>query len=408
MQYTINELKQEVFGRVFEVYSIFKDFFGERFTDLQEIPDYLEFKVALGNYDIDVTQESFEVSDSNMAHIKEYYSTLKPFILVWWPTVTVTNENDRSVNIQDLYAKITVTMEGTLPWEYSGFILTRTTFSERQYASGYCHSHVPRFSGVPDFQDPCLGTGPIRHTIMDLHGQYEEALWMLFCQELSLYVTVESLRGGPYFRMETIGSGMRMREYEDYHNGLYSFDSLSSFWNHDPVKRLMFREILTNFITYYLEKGHLVLNYKDGMFVSGMSFFDFIIDISNSFIDFYNQYGQEENVQGLYDKYILEKALAANNKFYLPDSVQSVQNVDTSLEDSEMFIFKGEMKHLHIFREGNAHMEITTLLNWRIASYILNNVLKIINYRYRNEHTKQLSSSSPTAAAPTYQTVIYI
>lgn len=405
MQYTINELKQKVFGKVFDVYGIFKDFFGERFTDLQEMPDDLEFKIALGNYDIDVTQESFEVSDSNMAHIKEYYSTLKPFILVWWPTVTVTNENDRSVDIQDLYAKITLTMGGTLPWEYSGFRLTRTTFSETQYANGYCHSHVPHFSGVPDFQDPCLGTGPIRHTIMDLHRQYEEALWMLFCQELSLYVTVESLRGGPYFRMENISSIRALSGYDDYTHNAGSFEGLSCFWRHNPSKRQLFKDLLKHFTFYYLKKGHLVLNYKEGIFISGMTFFDFIIDISNSFIDFYNQYGQAENVQDLYDRHILEEALAANNKFYLPDSAQ---NADTSLEGSEMFVFKEEMKHLHIFSENSAHTETTTLLNWKIAGYLLGNILKIINYRYRNEHTKQLNSSSPTAAAPTYQTVIYI
>lgn len=404
MQYTINELKQKVFGKVFDVYGIFKDFFGERFTDLQEIPDDLEFKEALGNY-VDVTQESFEVSNSNLRLIKESYSTLKPYILVWWPTVTVTNENDRSVDIQDLYAKITITMEGTLPWEYSGFKLTRTTFSEIQYASGYCHSHVPHFSGVPNFQDPCLGTGPIRHTIMDLHGQYEEALWMLFCQELSLYVTVESLRGGPYFRMESIGFRRTLSNYVDYIRYSGSFEGLANFWRHSSSKRQLFKDLLKHFTSYYLEKGHLVLNYKEGIFVSGMPFFDFIIDISNSFIDFYNQYGQAENVQDLYDRYILEKALAANNKFYLSDSVQ---NADTSLEGSEMFVFKGEMKHLHIFSEENTYTETTTLLNWKIAGYLLGNILKIINYRYRNEHTKQLNSSSPTTAAPTYQTVIYI
>lgn len=404
MEYTINSLKEVLLRDVNIVYDVFKEFFGEVYTDIQGTPTEEAIRRILQHLRCSPNEENdtWEISDEDLASIKDGFSTLRPEIYIHWPRVTVTNENDRSVVIQDLYAKIEITMQGTIPYENTGFQLTRSTFPEVQYASGYSHSHLPHFSGVPYFANPCLGTGPIKRTIADLKNESEEALWMLFCRELSLYVTVESLAGGPYFRMETIGNKRKLRDFGDYDTN----DNLSSsFWNYNIDKEVLFKQIIREFTRYYLKHGHLNFGFTNNVFVPGMSYFDFIIDISNSFIEFFNKYGQRVNVDELYRYGIIVKSLAASGQFY--EDNQSLTPHDYSqYEGQRVLTFKGQDINLHIEQATVEHTETTLLLHHQIAMYILHKILKIINYRYRNEHTNNRGSQK--ALTSTYQAVCYL
>ena len=409
MQYTISQLKREVFSKVYEVYDIFQNFFGEEYTDLQLLPtDEAFFHTVNHHFHTTIVHDNgeengFNVTEGVIRSLKREYETLKPYILVWWPRVTVTNENNKSVVIQDLYAKVEITTEGRIPYENRGFKLNRTTFTEVQFNSGYLHSHIPHFSGVPDFDNPCLGTGPINNTIMDLKNGFEDTVWMLFCQELSLYVTVESLRGGPYFRMENIGSRRSLVGFSDFASNFNHLIELQGFQRNNDERR--FKEMLREFIKYYLENGHLSISYKNKSYQSGLSYFDYMIDISNAFIDFFNQSGNRDSLQNLYRDNILVKAFAAGNKFYR--TADSISNNNSTLEGTEMFRFKGEMKTLHIIGSSGDEVYETVLLHNDIALFILHSILRIINYRYRNEHNKQIGSNQ-TGTSTTNQTVCYL
>ena len=405
MNYTINELKFEIFQDVYVVYEIFQNFFGERYTDLQNIPTDESIAEALSTLDITGNDGVYSLTRAQFNNVKHNYSTLRPFILVWWPSVTVTNENDRSVEIQDLYAKVALTMEGTIPWENTGFQLIRTSFPEIQYRDGYLHSHVPSFRDIPAYSNPCLGTGPIRNTIGELKRGYEEALWMLFCQELSLYVTVESLTGGPYFRMETIGGNKLLSGFMRYENAS-SLESIQTRHHISANKIPLFKSILRHFIAYYIEHGHLSFSFADGKFVPGMPYFDYMIDVSNAFISFFNKHGRQEYVDELFNQDIMVKSLVSNNKFYKNDTPL---RHDYPHEGEYMLTFKGQEKNLRILREDNAHTEVTLLLHQDIAMFILCNILKVINYRFKNEHSRNTESGAFQEGAPkTYQRVCYL
>lgn len=417
MQYTINELRQKIFQSVYDVYEIFQNFFDAQFVDLQELPtDQSIIDILQQDYELEPIEHTedgdgaivtlYDVSPQKLAGIKRRFNTVKPTIFVWWPRVTVTNENDRSVQIQDLYAKVSVTIEGRIPYESVGFLLNRTTFSEVQFANGYLHSHIPHFDGIPHFAQPCLGTGPIRNTIMDLKNNYEESLWMLFCQELALYVTVESLRGGPYFRLETIGSEHELYGFDEFDNAIQEMSVLYGSFHIPTDEKEQFKQRIKYFTLYYLKHGHLSLNYKDGTFIQGMTYFDFMVDISNAFIDFFNKRGTHDEVEKLFNRRIIVKAKISNGLFY--ENVAMTRHDFSSLEGRDMFSFKGEMKHLHIEPDGEMRSEITILLHHKIAMYILCSILKTINYRYRNEYNKLLGNSSAANIAPAYQNVIYL
>lgn len=412
MLYSIGELRQEVFQKVFDVYDIFKDFFDEKFVDLQDIPGDDDIKEVFQTYDVEESEyeDSYEISEFQLSSIKGYYSSLQPIIYVWWPNVIVTNENDRSVHIQDLYAKVKVTMDGQIPVEFHGFQLTRSTFSELQFTSGYIHSHVPRRNGLPRFSDPCLGTGPIKNTILDLKSNYEEALWMLFCQELSLYVTVESLAGGPYFRMESIVTSSKFYNYSDYNLNLCTNLNTNNFsFLRGKAEEYIntFKLIIKDFTLWYLKKGRLSFNFKNGSYVPGMPFFDYMIDISNCFIDYFNHHEITwENVEFLYNHELLIKASVSNGQFYRYIDADIPR--DFELEGEHILFFKGRDIKLRIDRSAEERREPVTLLGVSLAMFILRNILKIINYRYTNNGKRIEHTSGETSITSTYQTVCYI
>lgn len=225
MQYTINELRQKLSTDVLNVYEVFKNYFGEENVDLQDIPD--EERVVDMIYactDITNIETSFpiEISDADYDSIASRFRSAKPFILVHWPTVTVTNEYNRSITIKDLYAKIKLDCEGRIPTENRGFLLNRATYSVEQWVSSYMHSHIAQIpkDNLERFQEPCLGSGPIIDTINSLKADitegFDEIRWMLFCEELSRYVTVESIAGVPYNHLENVGMGTILSEYTGF------------------------------------------------------------------------------------------------------------------------------------------------------------------------------------------------
>jgi len=409
MKYTLEELRKEVFKDVYNVYEVFQNFFGEEFVDLQFIDSIEDIPFTDEHLILNVVLETLnktDVTDSELAEVKELVKKWIPTIYVWWPTVTITNEHNRSVRIQDLYAKIALSLDGTIPYEHGGFKLLRSTFSYVQFKEGYVHSHLPRLhhsdiNEVRRWEIPCLGSGPIRQTILDLHNNNEEALWMLFCQELSLYVTVESLTGGPYCRLEEIGVGTNSADYAGYSKeALPKLKNIIRRWySFDPD---FLTELIKNFTTYYIEKGHLSFSYTDNAFVPGMSFYDFTIDISNSFIEWYNSLAEKPMTKdALFDHHILISATTANRKFYTARN--NTANIDISrYEGTPLFTFKGKQISLHINNvtaEGT-HNQII-LLNHLIADFIIKNILKVINYRYENRHNRNQGTGEDTSTSST-------
>ncbi len=146
MQYTINQLYEHIYQTVYDIYDIFKGFFGERNVDLQKAEESFlkkSLELQVGDSGIKVEEGDFdvpyEIPEALLARIEDMYSSRKSTIYVHWDNVTITNEHDKSVEIQDLYAKIEVTLEGRIPYENRGFLLNRATYTKEQFVSDYMH-----------------------------------------------------------------------------------------------------------------------------------------------------------------------------------------------------------------------------------------------------------------------------
>ena len=98
-----------------DIYQQFIDYFGEDKVDLQKYTSRA-FK--------------FEPYYGNEVH------TGDNVILVHWPTVTVTNEYDESIEIWDLYAITVISPSGVL---IRGPLFNRSTYDNIQWQSDYAH-----------------------------------------------------------------------------------------------------------------------------------------------------------------------------------------------------------------------------------------------------------------------------
>lgn len=399
MTVTINELKQKLFQNVYDVYDIFKNHFGEDKVDLQNIPDNSGLISTLRTCtNLEEIEEcsTIELSETNFSALKSIYNS-KYYIFVWWPSVTVRNENDNFINIADLYARIPVNLDGNIPYECVGFELVRSNYTYDQFICGYTHSHIPSFrGGLPRFDRPCLGTGPIRNTIADLKNSNEEALWMLFCEELSRYVTVESLHGVPYNYLERVGSRTIKRGYEGFSKPYYQHYKVLRAFTQE-----VFESFLNEFMKYYLQHGHIKFEYKDKEFQCGMAYYDYMIDVSNAFIEWFNATKDREYLDKVESAELLQTVLAANGKFY---DAGAVREQDMSRYIGQRILtFKGRDILLQINSNVNSANGVPTqILEQGVAMYILSKILTIINYHFDYEQQRNGSKEESSTIGKTF------
>lgn len=376
-----------------EFYSVISDYFSVGLTDLI-LPTFEEFLENLrdktlycfihtssnyncyGGYSVDRDYYETHKNDTFLDNITDLgiidfctYSLTNSvptsYILIRFPEVTVTNENDKSIDIKDLFVKIAVKgnrMKGS-------FEMIRTTYNVTQWSSNYSHSHIPRISctEVPKWQLPCLGSGPLNSTINELNATYDKDFLELFCLELSKYVTVESLAGVPHIKLETVGASTTRSELPVTYRG--------------GAERLGF---ITDFIKYFVKNTSIKFSYVNGNYALGEPLLDFWIKISNCFIEWFNNlYNQGETTstfQDLKDNNVIVPFIIAEGKAH------KISNTPLTfieeLNGADMFIFKGEMQHLNIEGYVDININKTILLSSNICSYIITCILKLINCKY--------------------------
>lgn len=335
-------MNEAIPDRVNDVYNIFKDFFGEEYVDLQ--------------------------NDN-------------PFsIYVRFPEVTIENEFGGQAKIEELYAKIHITNEGAMGRDR--FRLNRSKYSYTHYTYHYVHSHASYMSNRHEFRSCCTGTGPIGATCNILCSGYNESRWQMFCLELKKYVETESISGGPYTRLASLGGGNDNYIYTELK---YPFTyNLSAVFEEDGYKT--FKDYFFNeFLRNYIEEGNIQLTSGRNISVA-MPMHVFTYNLSNSFITWYNNNCEGLKLPSVDD--LISKGILM--KVTLEDSVLKIKthrNLNYSWSSvqryigTRLFTFKGKDVLLEIYRdteeednEGNA-----IILNPSIVTYIL---AKIIIYCY--------------------------
>ena len=316
------------------------------------------------------------------------------FILIYFPTVRITNEYDKYVDIKDLWLKV--------PFNWNGkgkgyFGVNRSNYPLNHFKGGYMHSHVSSIptSNFENFQTPCTGRGPINSSLSTLAIGYDEAIWQLLCLELDRYVRVESIDGVPYHRLEKVPAP-GMEDAEDR----FSMQSLRGMV---PWNTLFGREQFRPFIKHLLETKKIRFNYVNGSYGLGMSFIDTVVLISNEFISWYNtEYNKHTidiNYADLVSNGIINECIITNGKVYVPKPVRRGSSSDYQrYVGRKICTFKGRDITLTIDRVLSSEEESlnrTRILNLQYIEAIVCSILRILNYGYGRERSETSTGVSP-------------
>ena len=319
-------------------------------------------------------------------------------ILIYFPKVTVTNEHDKSIEITKLFVRVVVDEDCSL---VGTFTMNRSEFTVDQFRSDYLHSHIcgipARNGDASRFSAPCLGTSPIRQTCATLNDGFSEEFWNLFCRELSLYVTRESLEGVPYRHLEHVG----------IKNGKWSKMDLepnfcSTHFFEDPV--------ITPFIRGILKDMPFRFNYVNGSYGVAMSPFEWHIAISNKFIEWYNSRDKEFRERVNYRDYMIEVKIEGFSIYWQIDSPFRNNSDFSKFIGQRVCTFKGEEVSLSI-TGIDQHLKdenITLVLNPEFCQHILAYILKIVNFGYGNSNKPYNTSVRSTLTTTINQTIYYL
>lgn len=274
-------------------------------------------------------------------------------IIVHFPEVTVTNEMDDSVDIQDLFIKITIRGNGN----YFSIAGKRSTFTKNQYDARYIHSHIyPLDKWNPHvWHNLCFGNGPISNTTEKLKSSLDEnnlIEWKMFCIELDLWTQVESLVGVPYVRMCKILS-RRLDKYCLYDSILMDND-------------------IKAFISYVMKSNSIPFGFSESNYFIAMDDMDFVFHITS----LYNKMLEETEAHPMDNAYcdcIIDK-----------DQLWCLSNdrIDVSIKDGMKILdFKGQPVYLK-FVESTDNAATFKILKPCIVQAIAGVITMTVNQLY--------------------------
>lgn len=398
----LEELYKKVTENIYKVYSVIVEHFGNDRVELSLTKDifintilessigYLNNCIESENLpysgycfkDLDVVQQeevlNFLINEPGNINILGVYD-LK--ITIYYPEVTITNEYDESIDIYDTYVRFPISCYGN--FTYREITMNRTTYTENQWNSEYIHSHAKPLNrnNIAMFMPCCLGTGPINETIDYLSDCNDEDYWRLFCVELDNYIRTESVSGGPYIRMNSVNSftGEFSNIFEK--NEFVYVNKRGDMFllipgNVDANTHLTY---FKEFIKYILNSKKLKFKYVNDSYTIGMSYTEFMLTMSDLFIDWVNKNNGilfNTDLSSLLNNGVLNKCTIHNNTIYPKISTTNYNNS----EESPVLDFKGETKYLKIIKSDDS--QDLLILDGRVAMQILTCVLNVLNYKY--------------------------
>ena len=387
--------------KINEIFQIFKDCYGEDRVDIQLNISFNRFVTLFdttlhrnlvdNGYNIpvvDCTKCAIKdliaryKKDKN-TYIKKYINAnfISVYILIYFPKITVTNEYDESIDIEEVYIRVPINLNGRMD---SSFEIIRTKYSYDQYESGYMHSHA--HSGISktsrDWRGMCLGSGPLVTTTHTLKNSYDLDIWRLFCIELDEYLKVESVAGVPYIRMNRVGNNSDLFTYK--------ISTVSSDCNDIQYRVNLYNDFFKDFLKFFIYKLCKNVDYftfRNNDICLSMSNEQFAIIISKYFIEYYND-KPEIDVDILTTNWLVlaRRDVAGTLNYFRQRNPSS--HGENMLSDTKVLTFKGQDKYVKVdAKVDNTQNKEIYLLRPDIVSQVLNYLLKVINYGNTEEFT---------------------
>lgn len=192
---------------------------------IKTFPFYNSLKQALNNFGLDYEISlAYDLKKYSNCSLNTYYPsynkacyscylnnylfefTPKLNVIIHFPKLTLTNENNKHHTIKDLFVKFSVNIHHKLDILQG----TRTTYHPIEHQKGYKHSHLPKGTNLL-FNKFCLGSdAPISFAKILLeeeltkHNTNWTDTFLFFLNQIKAYVSYESLEGGPYVKISSL------------------------------------------------------------------------------------------------------------------------------------------------------------------------------------------------------------
>lgn len=416
-------LKQEydnLTSRYSQVVSIFIDYFGEDRVDVSNMTTFEAFverinciklrnlsadlnysyvlsdlanSLILENIDIKLIDTGESFKEFFITCRRKIYESYESFsndfsIVVYFDKVKVTNEDNNFTTIYDTFVKTSIVNSGKMA---SGPYFTRSTYTLNQWRANYLHSHVSGINmNIGGFQNCCKGNGPLSGICNSLYAAFDLDYWRSYCYELTRYIETESISGGPYVYLYSINGSNSVHKLDlyarnDYYLHLNNLSGGSTARSSDEFINTKF--MLSKFIKWFLQQNLLKFNYIYDSYGIAMSHTEFIILISNKFIEWYNTvylYEPSPIPMRVLSKYIFTQAEYKNYSFYaleengMKNTVNPAEKIGNSVIN-----FKGKTFTLQIINDDDETRTYNiNILKPTITTMILNRIVEVININY--------------------------
>ncbi len=188
-----------------EQYDSMIDTLSSAFGDNYEVTKH---ELSLGNF-LRIGKETTKENEAivkGLMDLNNYSGTLgemrsKPAytIIIHFPDLTVDNGRRRHA-IKDLWVKIELSAAFCKSNRASAQYFTghRSTFNYAEISSDYSFSHLSGGWRPQGFRDFCLGNTPFATLCADVHNEWNQNKFLMFCFQLHEYLSWESLDGGPF------------------------------------------------------------------------------------------------------------------------------------------------------------------------------------------------------------------
>ena len=420
----LKEKYQDLHTKPMEVYSIFSEFFGEDRVDMHgkfEIQDLIDdaknpciletlfFNIIFNTRQMDYyntqyapskgdKEKDFSLDNPTVFELffdlfisyHESKGILKGLsIIVHIPKVTITNERGHSIVATEFYVKVPITITGS--YKGGSIYFNRGEYTVSQLNSYYMHSHISSIDidRMHLFKSSCLGGGPIRDTIVFLNTGFDYDKWFLFCIELVQYLETESIEGGPYIRMSNISISESRITIKTLDNTREIPASIKGKYG----KHLQY------FLKDLIESNTLTFNYFNGSYGIAMSFSDFVLFISNSFIDWWNNKYSEnlpekDDLEYLLSHGLIKKAMYTNDGIILKsDRSSNLINLIRKAKRQKALTFKGQDVYINVIEDPGPELDVL-ILNLSIIQTLYIKIITIINTLYGTTNTNNSNTSS--------------
>lgn len=230
-------------------------------------------------------------------------------LVIHFKRITIKNSLDFKHIIRDLYVKFCFDDVNKIKTDLKG---ARTTFTNKEYASQYGHSHLPATSKNGTYQTFCLGYDSFRASLYELHKDFTFIKFQVFLYELDQYIKWESIEGGPYRFIKDIGKTNEI--------------SRGSSIDASKDNYLVINQILNNLNDWGIIQSKNVVTNCDMFYINSERLENSISNYLNSNLDFVKN-TIFKNMDKLTNNFLVKKI---NNSYYSIEEIKNSENVRVS------------------------------------------------------------------------------